>query len=720
LDDKIGVSLLQEEDLEDVVDNVEVSQQQQQQPRSTVSAQDDNDNNSNDDENSTMMKRTPKILINTIAPDSLFAFTRLSPGMQVLKINNVSFVNNNNNNGTNNNFDVGYAMRLLRESEDVITLEVCKNVVESETRQDDSFPSSTTTTTTTNSPSHADNLQPETESNRRTTSFMMAEDVRLVRNDHDNNNNNNNSHPDGRSRTIGHHNRSSGSAPPVAVASTVAESPSGTDEEEIMMIVPMASAEPLLDHSDNYAATTSDKPDNLVNINNAGSSSSGGGGSSSSSRPSQDTIDATTTAATASFVDASDTCVAYPTGENNVLMARIPKIIRNTLDTNGVVTVTATKPSPHAAIGIAIKHKIVPPQIQKRNQRQQQHVCGGVLISNIKDFSIFHGTHLQRDMTILSINGHDCSHIESPERVAQLLKQECRHHGCITLVAQFVSPYIINDVVVLEENKIMRKNNTVQNDTTTATTTIHGAKEAPESITSHQALRTRTSKLVTVTAAKTKLTAKVGVKLRNIKGVGTIVITGLNPSSIFAGSSIQAGMQLYSINGLEVTGTSTEYCRMLLSNIESDVTLVAREVVVEDDLDNNDKKTDTSLNQKKKTATQGVPSHNNHNNNSNAVTDDRIPAPAPQNETTEGCPRTTSETKNNASNTTNCSQTTFASVVSDNDSSAEEEPGEHDVSDDDTTPSKEKRNSKHDIFNNNTTDMMKSKDGRKVRAHQKL
>ena len=72
------------------------------------------------------------ILINTIEPNSLFANTRLKPGMEVLKINGVS----------TDCLSLAQAMKMLRNAEDVVTIEACSIVKESfkNTRQTTAVP----------------------------------------------------------------------------------------------------------------------------------------------------------------------------------------------------------------------------------------------------------------------------------------------------------------------------------------------------------------------------------------------------------------------------------------------------------------------------------------------------------------------------------------------------------------------------------------------------
>ena len=522
LDVKIGVSLREEEEEEEDAAVQEEGEADANQAENT-----DNENK----------KKPRRILINTIAPDSLFAHTRLQPGMQLLKINHVSLVQNDDEGMV----DIGQAMKLLREAEEVVTLEA--SVIEEEEREtrqveSQSMPSSTSTSNATSAAAPSPSRSVENTS--EASSAVIAHDVLLVSNDQLNNPNRPRDQPAPTPTPAG----------PVAVASTLETTTHSNIPTEQEMIIPMASAEPLLD-DDDMSVATHDKNYFI---------------SSSHSRTnSHDTQNS-------HYVDATDMCVAYPAGEST--STRIPKITRNVLDDNGIATVTATKPSPTAAIGIALK----------KNARGK----AGVFISSFKSFSIFQGTHLQPGMQILAINGHDCSHDTSPDHVAQLLKH-C-DAGHVTLVARFVSPYLTSNTIVMEELE-----------PTMATANDHTNKN-------NEPRPKRKVMVATVTATKPNPRTKVGLHLRETKGLG-IVISSLNPSSLFGGSHLQAGMKLLSINGLDITDTSPKYCGMLLRNIEQEVTLVAREALEGEEEEEEEEASNTNE-AAATTATAEVPTEN--------------------------------------------------------------------------------------------------------------
>ena len=79
----------------------------------------------------------------------------------------------------------------------------------------------------------------------------------------------------------------------------------------------------------------------------------------------------------------------------------------------------------------------------------------------------------------------------------------------------------------------------------------------------------------TVTAVVVKETpeSKVGITLKDMKG--KIIITGISPASIFAGTELKVGHQVFSVNGILASKVSAMDVVMMLKAAESELKIVA-------------------------------------------------------------------------------------------------------------------------------------------------
>lgn len=455
-----------------------------------------------------------EILINTIATDSLFANTRLKPGMEVLKINGVAV----------DCLSLAQIMKTLRNTEDVVTIEACdideKRSIGTQKSAASSVPASTSSSTPV--PDGTDNGPPAIyESNEEATLIVQTsnEDTSTLR----------------------------GTAPPPNLEG-----------------MPVARAEAVVDST--CGATTID-------------------------------ADPVVAAYATSLSDISPI-----TPRDNGFIGSVG-VLRDTIEQNGLVTVTVSKSTPESSTGLGLK--TLP--------------GGGVVISSLKTFSTFNGTNLRRGMKVLRVNGQDCSN-KSAVDVAALLKTSGRE---ITVVAGdassnaseamgFTTPGHFPLVTVrlvklkkgtkigiglrgvrttsqadvpmissIEPNGLSANTSLKVGMRILAVNGVHcvGQKDTLAKLGATQGvlkILAGSLRCTAVTVTKTSNHKKVGLVMRQERGV--TIISNLPRDGLFARTSLKNGMLIHQINGKSVLGLRLDFVSALISNSPRTVTVVAEDV----------------------------------------------------------------------------------------------------------------------------------------------
>ncbi|CAB9512650.1 expressed unknown protein [Seminavis robusta] len=440
------------------------------------------------------------ILIHTISSDSLFANTRLQPGMEVLRVNGVDV----------DCLGLSAIMKLLREAPDVVSIEALAIEKESSKHPTPSAP--VVTAAATRRP-----MDPE---------------------------------PSGRGFR-GSNNNERGGDPTIFVAPGDAVATSVGMNGAVANAIPVASAQVMTDSHRNNGAIV--------------------------------------------------TMTATPLVDHTATGA----VKTDLVNSDGSVTVTATKPTVEAKTGVGLA-----------NRRGV-----GVVITSLKSYSIFTGTNLRDGMKILQVNGTNVEH-ETAEHIAMLLGSII---GDVTIVATnlydddgggrtavAVAEFHLTTVVINKPSQEAKVGLGITNKHTEYGTTVPLISNiAADGPCAQSALRVGMRMLsvngigcrgqhdtiamlrvapagpMTIVAGPTKmLMANVTKATRDTK-VGLVmqrkndklIVTGLPASGLFCKTDLQVGMRVLRINGIEVDALdTTEQVLQIIASAEGNVAVVAEHV----------------------------------------------------------------------------------------------------------------------------------------------
>jgi len=251
-----------------------------------------------------------------------------------------------------------------------------------------------------------------------------------------------------------------------------------------------------------------------------------------------------------------------------------------------VVVATATKETPTSKVGLSLKV-----------------IKGKKIITGISEDSIFYNsdTDLQVGYELLGINGINLANLDVPDVVAILKAAESE----VTLQAQQTPGYVSASVmkpsrdcklgigVIEREGQIYITSIapdglfggsdlvegyrvvTVNRQPLAGLSSMDAVarfKGAPSALT----VLAEDPGYITVTVTKDTPGAKCGINVKNVDG--TILVTNINPTGLFADTELKAGMKIVRVNKKEAAGLATTDAMKLFKQAKGEVTVTAEYV----------------------------------------------------------------------------------------------------------------------------------------------